>query len=195
MKNFILLFTAILIFAACNDSKEKSASKTNKATASAEHTITKEGIGDLKIGMTKTAIEKMLNQSLTMKHANDTGEVWVDTATVKYADMEVTLSFQRGYSEDNSNEMELFAVSTSSTLCKTMSGLGVGDDRDDILAAYEDNPITMGPENIMLNDTTWGLSKTNYFINVSDEKYDKQINFILVNKKIATMEASLQMGD
>jgi len=34
--------------------------------------------------MTTTDLEKLLKQSLVMKHANDTGEIWVDTATVKY---------------------------------------------------------------------------------------------------------------
>jgi hypothetical protein len=196
MKNYLLLFSVLLLLGACKDkSSEKTATKTTGNTASPEHTISKNGLGDLKIGMTKTEIEKMLNQSLVMMHAKDTGEIWGDTATVKYADMDVALYFQKGYSEDHPDEMELSGLSTSSPLCKTASGIGVGDDRDDILAAYDDNPITMGPENIMLNDTTWGLSKTNYYINISDDKYDKQINFLLVNKKIARLEASLQMGD
>ena len=53
----------------------------------------------------------------------------------------------------------------------------------------------MGPESVMVNDTTWTLSKTNYSIHVSDDKWDKQISFYLINKKIASMEAGLQMGE
>jgi len=196
MRNFFLLLTAMIFFAACSNNKEKTASKTTKSTATPQHTITKEGLGDLKIGMTKTDIEKLLNQPLNMLHAKDTGEVWMDTANVKYADMDVALYFQKGYAEEGQTaDMELMGLSTESALCKTASGLGVGDDKDAVLAAYDDNPITMGPENIQLNDTTWGLSKTNYYIYVSDDKYDKQINFMLVNKKVAKIEASLLMGD
>jgi hypothetical protein len=195
MKNSLLLLVTVLLLAACkNDDKQKSSTQTDKKVSS-EYLISKEGIGELKIGMTRTELEKLLKQSLVMKHANDTGEVWSDTATVTYAKMEVTLYFQKMYSETPTDEMELFGLSTSSPLCKTATGLGVGDDRNAVLAAYEDSPITMGPENIMLNDTTWGFSKTNYNIYVSDDKWDKQLSFLLVNKKVATLEAVLQMGD
>jgi hypothetical protein len=196
MKNSLLLLAAVLLLASCkNNDKEKSSGQKDKTPVSSEYTITKDGIGELKIGMLQADIEKLLKQSLVMKHAKDTGEVWSDTATVTYNKMEITLYFQKSYVEEHADEMELFGLSTSSPLCKTSTGIGVGDDRAAILAAYEESPITMGPENIMLNDTTWGFSKTNFYINVSDEKWDRQLSFILVNKKVATIEAILQMGD
>lgn len=196
MKNVMLLLLVALAFAGCKQGdKEKSSGKKDKEPVSAEHSISKDGIGELKIGMTKTDLEKMLKESLALKHAKDTGEIWMDTATVKYAGMEVELYFQKMYSEEPTNEMELFALSTKSPLCKTSTGIGVGDDRNAVLAAYELNPISMGPESVMVNDTTWTLSKTNYFIHVSDDKWDKQISFYLVNKKIAAIEASLHMGE
>ena len=196
MKNLLLIASAALILSGCNQGdEEKSSAQTGKKTAAPEYVISKDGIGDLKIGMTKTGLEKLLKQSLTMKHANDTGEVWMDTATATYREIEVSLYFQEMYAEEKTNEMELTGLSTSSPLCKTATGLGVGDERSAILAAYEDNPITMGPESIMVNDTTWALSKTNYYINVNDDKWDKQLIFLLVNKKVTRLEASLQMGD
>ncbi|HUR66632.1 MAG TPA: hypothetical protein VMZ03_09790 [Chitinophagaceae bacterium] len=196
MKNLLLLFAVVLLFTACKDSdKQTSSEQKDKKAVSPAYTITKDGIGDLKIGMLQSDIEKLLKQSLVMKHAKDTGDIWSDTATVTYNKMEITLYFQKSYVEEHTEEMELFGLSTSSPLCKTSTGLGVGDDRNAILAAYEDNPINMGPESIMLNDTTWGFSKTNYYITVSDEKWDRQLSFILVNKKVASIEAILQMGD
>ena len=196
MKNVLLILLTALVFTGCKQSdKEKSSGKKDKETVSAENTITKDGIGNLKIGMTKTDLEKMLKTTLSMKHAKDTGEIWMDTATVQYAGMEVELYFQKLYSEEPSTEMELFGLSTKSPLCKTATGIGVGDDRNAVLAAYEENPITMGPESVMVNDTTWALSKTNYAIHVSDDKWDKQISFYLINKKIASIEAGMQMGE
>ncbi|MBL0267910.1 MAG: hypothetical protein KAX45_11425 [Chitinophagaceae bacterium] len=194
MKNVLLILLAALVFTGCKQGdKEKSPGIKEKPDA--ENTITKDGIGNLKIGMTKTDLEKMLKATLSMKHAKDTGEIWMDTATVQYAGMEVELYFQKLYSEEPSTEMELFGLSTKSPLCKTTAGIGVGDDRNAVLTAYEENPITMGPESVMVNDTTWTLSKTNYSIHVSDDKWDKQISFYLINKKIASMEAGLQMGE
>ena len=196
MKNTLLLFAAVLFLAACKENaKEKSSTKTDNKPASSEYLISKEGINELKIGMTKTDLEKILKTSLTMKHANDTGEVWMDTSTATYGKIEVMLYFQKQYSEKPTDEMELMGISTNSPLCKTATGLGVGDDKSAILVAYDDNPITMGPENIMINDTTWAFSKTNYYIHVSDDKWDKQLSFLLINKKITAIEAGLQMGD
>lgn len=196
MKNVLLILLTALVFTGCSQGDDKKSSgKKETTTASAENTITKDGIGDLKIGMTKTDLEKMLKATLSMKHAKDTGEIWMDTATVQYAGMEVELYFQKLYSEEPTTEMELFGLSTKSPLCKTKSGIGVGDDRNAVLAAYEENPINMGPESVMVNDSTWELSKTNYFIHVNDDNWDKQISFYLVNKKIASIEASMRMGE
>lgn len=194
MKILLHLLVPVLLLTACKDNNKQNPSvQTGKAPTSSDYLISKEGIGELKIGMTKTELEKILKDPLVMKHANDTGEVWVDTAIANYGKIEVTLYFQKQYAEKPTNEMELTGIGTSSPLCKTVTGLGVGDDRSAILAAYEDNPISMGPENVMVNDTTWTLSKTNYYIHVSDDKWDKQLSFLLVNKKITAIEAVLQM--
>jgi len=196
MKNSLVAFAAVLFLAACKEkAKEKSSVPTENKPASSEYLISKDGIGELRIGMTKTDLEKILKTPLAMKHANDTGEVWVDTAAATYGKIEVMLYFQKQYLEKPTDEMELMGISTNSPLCKTTTGLGVGDDKSAILIAYDNSPITMGPENIMLNDTTWALSKTNYYIHVSDDKWDKTISLLLVNKKITSIEAMLQMGD
>lgn len=194
MRTTILFLSAVILFMACKDKNDPSGKKDIKPVPP-EYLLSKNGIGEIKIGMTRTEIEKLLRQSLTMWHAKDTGDTWADTATAKYRDLEVSLYFQRQYSETPTTEMELTGISTKSPLCKTAGGLGVGDDRNAVLAAYEDNPISMGPESVMINDSTWGLSKTNYYITISDSAWDKQITFNLVNKKIASVEASIQMGD
>lgn len=196
MRMTLLFLSAVLLLSGCKEKDKNSTAgtKENKPGDPA-YLLTKDGIGDIKIGMTRTDLEKMLKQSIQMKHAGDTGEIWVDTATIKYKDIEVECYFQKQYSENPTTEMELFGLSTKSPLCKTASGLGVGSERAEVLAAFEDNPINMGPESVMVNDTTWELSKTNYYINISDDKWDKQISFQLVNKKVARVEATLSMGE
>lgn len=194
--SFLLLATVFIFFACKNKDKQPSTEvKKEKKSAEAQYLLSKDGIGELKIGMLQKDVEKLLGQPLLMKHAKDTGEIWVDTAAAKYKDIDVELYFQRSYMEGHETEMELMALSSTSTRCRDAFGLGVGDDRAAIIAAYEENPINMGPEGVMINDTTWGLSKTNYYINISDDKYDKQVIFLLVNKKVASVQASLAMGD
>ncbi len=197
MKKIFIFFIAVSAFISCGKkNKQSSSGVSDNKKETAQYIISKEGIGDLKIGMTQTELEKLLNQKIVMIHANDSGDIWADTAMVKYKDIEVSLYFERQYSEDkDAKVMQLMAVETSSTLCKTATGIGMGDERAAILTAYEANPIDMGPESEMVNDTTWVLSKTKYYINVKDDKWDKEIVFRLVNKKVTSIEATLILGD
>lgn len=195
MKNVFILFFATLIVLGCNQkSKKETTRQPDNKTENTGYVITKDGIGDLKIGLTQDDLEKLLKQKLLLKHANDTN-AWADTATVKYREIDLSLYFERIYDDGTTRNFQLSGLGTSSPLCKTATGIGVGDERSAILAAYEDNPIDMGPESEMVNDTTWAPSKTKYYINVKDDKWDKQIIFKLINKKVASLEASIMMGE
>jgi uncharacterized lipoprotein YehR (DUF1307 family) len=92
MKQFTLMAVAVIIFASCSSNKKKENNTTNKEKkdVAAEYLVSKDGIGELKIGMTQSEIEKLLNQSLVMKHDKD-AEAWMDTTTAKYKDIDVTL--------------------------------------------------------------------------------------------------------
>lgn len=197
MKKILLILSAVALIASCNQkNKQNSSKKTGDKPADPAYVITKDGIGELKLGMTQEDLEKLLNQKLGMKHAKDTGEVWADTAVIKYKDMDVSLFFERQYTDDqNVNILQLIAVETGSPLCKTDSGLGTGDDRSAILSAYENNPIDMGPVEDMINDTTWAFSKTKYYVNVKDDKWDRQLIFHLTDKKVTSIEATIIMGE
>lgn len=197
MKKTLLILLAIAVITGCNQKdKQKSSQKKGDKPADPAYVISKNGIGELKLGMTQEELEKLLNQKLVMKHAKDTGDVWSDTALVKYKDIEVSLYFDRQYSADETEKVfELIAIQSSSPLCKTAGGLGTGDNRDAILSAYEDNPIDMGPVEEMVNDTTWVFSKTKYYISVKDDKWDKQLVFHLTDKKVSSVEATIMMGE
>lgn len=192
---FIPLFS-VLVLLSCNSKNKKSGSKEpGKKPGSSEYTISKDGIGELKIGMTQAELEKLLNQKLAMKHAADM-EAWGDTVMVKYKEIEVSLYFERQYNEDEDVKiMQLSAIETSSPLCKDANGIGIGDERTAVLSAFEDNPINMGPDYEQVNDSTWAPSKTKYSINVKDDKWDRELIFHLVNKKVASLQASIIMGE
>lgn len=197
MKQFLLVASTLIFFTACNSSKKNDTpSKKDTPAVDAAYLVSKDGIGDIKIGMTQAELEKLLNQALTLKHANEK-DIWSDTATAKYKDIDVMLFFEKQYAEDENAPriMQLMGVNTSSAKCKTATGIGVGDDKAAIVAAYDDSPIDMGPEFFMVNDSTWEPSKNKFYVNVKDDKYDKQISFRLVDKKVAALEASIIMGE
>jgi len=79
MKNLLLAFFAAVVLFSCNQKdKQKSSKQSDKKTENTPYTISKDGIGELKIGMTQAELEKLLNQKLTMKHAADMGHLGIN---------------------------------------------------------------------------------------------------------------------
>ena len=142
-----------------------------------------------------TSIGPPLSQQFNFNSIKDSAGYWQDTVKAKYKEIEVSLYFERQYVDEENSIMQLAGIETSSTLCKTASGIGIGDEKSTIISAYDDNPIYMGPEFEQVNDTTWLPSKTKYNINVKDDKYDKELIFHLLNKKVVALEAAIIMGD
>lgn len=192
MKNVLICLFAAFAFTSCSQKDKK---ETPKNVENGDYVITKEGINELKIGMPQSDVEKLLNQKFDFKAMKDSVGYWNDTVKSKYKDLEVSLYFERQYIADDSSFMQLSGVETSSPLCKTAAGIAVGDEKSAIIPAYEDNPINMGPEWENTNDTTWVMSKTKYSISVKDDKWDKQLIFHLVNKKVTSIQAAIVMEE
>jgi len=185
MKKILLFLAGGAFIISCNQkNKEQAPTNTGKKNENTAYIITKDGIGEIKIGMTQAELEKTLQQKLKLVHANDSGESWLDTATARYRDIDLSLYFERQYSEKDLYIMQLIGVATTSPLCKTVTGLGIGSEKKAILDTYDDDPITMGPAYEMVNDTTSLPSKSKFDIYVNDEGWDKHLVFRLVSKKV-----------
>lgn len=194
MKNFLLTLTAVMLLFSCNQKKETD-TKTITRVEKNEYTISNEGLGAMKVGMRDSELEKLLTQRFSFQTIVDSPGYWVDTIQAKYKDAEVSLIFERVNGDTDSTFMQLLGVETSSPLCKTEYGVGIGDDRAAILAPYDDHSIYMGPEYELINDTTWAMSKTKYSVSVRDDKWAHQLIFHLVNKKIVSLGVSFAMGE
>ena len=193
MRNLFFGFLIVFSFLACKTKQDKK--EPAKKIENNDYTISKNGIGKLKIGMTQNEVGDLLNKHFSFNAMKDSAGYWNDTVKTKYMDMDVSLFFERQYSENDNGVMLLNGVETTSSLCNTASGIGVGDEKSAILPAYEDNPINMGPEWESVNDSTWAMSKTKYSISVKDDKWDKELVFHLVNKKVVSLQAGIIMGD
>lgn len=196
MRKLLFFICAIIAFAACNQKgKEQNNKPVTKTNENPEYTLTKDGIGDLKIGLKQDEVEKLLNQQLHFQSMKDSDGYWSDTVHVKYKNIDVDLFFERLGDENDNTYMQVSGMETKSPLCKTATGLGVGDDKASILAAYDNSPIDMGPAYEQINDTTWRSSPTKFNVNIKDTSYDKQIVFHLLNKKTVSVEASYLMEE
>jgi len=192
---FFIFFLTIALYNCNQKDKQSNSKQPAKKNENTGYTISKDGIGELKIGMTQAEAEKLLNQSFQFNAMKDSAGYWQDTVKTKYKEIEVSLYFERQYVNDDSSFMQLAGVETSSPMCKTASGIGIGDEKTIIIAAFDDNPVNMGPEFEHVNDSTWLPSKTKYSINVRDDNYDKELIFHLVNKKVSSLQAAIIMGD
>ncbi len=158
-----------------------------------DYVIDMNGIGALKIGMSQAQIEKMLKQKFVLKNALDTAVSWQDSATAKYKNINVLLWFQRQYTADDIYYMYLIGLKTSSPLCKTVPGIGVGADKLKVIAAYKGANVSMGPE--YEDETYTKKSKTRYLVHVGNKSGDRAIVFYLRNKKVQAIQVKTVFSD
>ncbi len=196
MKCFFIVVLAISISTGCQSKSKNEEGGSNKKTNShAKYTASKDGIEEIKIGMKAGEVEKITGEQFQFKTNRDIPGYWTDTMRISYKEMPLTLYFERMEMSETNWYMQLSGVETTSDLCKTATGIGIGDDKMAVVKAYDDYSIDMGPDYEQVNDSTWLPSKTKYSIHVRDTSYMNQISFRLTDKKITAIGASMIMGD
>lgn len=190
------LFIPFLFFlAACGGKQDSNTVEKNENT---DYLVSLDGIGPIKTGMSQAELEKVLNQKIPLTNPTDTvSGSWMDSAIVKWKDAELRLSFVRtyAYKELGRFHMRINDITTSSPLCKTAGGAGIGLTKQQIINTFDNYKIYMGPEFIMVNDTTWERSKTLYSIRVREAREGPQIVFYLKDNKVQSIEVGAYYDD
>ena len=188
MKKLPVIFL-LLAAAACS-------SKTNHTNAPDNAiTVSMKGIGDLKIGMKKESVEKMLKHKLVLPRLSpDSVNNYIDTVACKYKDIDYTLTFTREWQEDSSYITKLSTVSSNSPLLKTPSGIAIGDDLCKIAGAYEDHRINVSPT---YDYTGYKPVRTKgkSTITLYDNDSENAITFYMNNNKVEGMDVAFYEGD
>lgn len=190
MQKLLLLF---LFFPAAFGNKQD-----NNKNENTDYLVSLDGIGPVKTGMSQAELEKVLNQKIPLTNPTHSISVsWMDSAVVKWKDAELDLSFVRtyAYKDLDSFHMRVYDITTSSPHCKTAGGAGIGLTKQQVINAFDDYNIYMGPEYIMINDTTWGRSKTLYSIMVREAREGPQIVFYLKDNKVYAIEVGTFYDD
>jgi hypothetical protein len=179
------LFIPLLLFlAACGSKQEDKKPGKNENT---DYLVSLDGIGAVKISMSQAELEKALQQKIPLTNPTDTiSGSWMDSAFIKYKDAELRLTFVRTYAYEakDSFHMRLTEISTTSPFCKTAGGIGIGSTKQQAINAFDNYKIYMNPQNIMINDTTWGWSKTLYLVQVREDREGPQIVFYIKDNKV-----------
>lgn len=177
----ILLFLILLI------------STTTLTAQNKDHLITMNGIGALKITMSQSEIEKMLNQKFTLPNALSFAVSHQDSAIANYKNAVFTLYFQRQYQVDNTFFMRLIGLKTSSQLFKTVAGIGVGSSKFQVLAAYKGKSRKYFAE--CDNEDCSKLSKTRFRVHITSKDGERGMIFYLVNNNVVAVEVETIFND
>lgn len=186
MRNYIL--PLFFFLSGCGGKQEEKKSGKNENT---DYLVSLEGIGPLKISMSQAELEKLLQQKIPLGNPTDTvSGSWMDSVTVQFREAELKLSFTRSYAyaDPDSFHMRLDDITTSSPLCKTAGGISIGSTKQEIINAFDNYRIYMGPQFVMINDTTWDRSKTLYSISIREAREGPQIVFYLKDNKVYSLE-------
>lgn len=155
-------------------------------------TVSMAGIGDIKLGMKKTEIEKLLNQKLQLPHltAKDS-DYYQDTVHINYKGMEADVMFQKEYNENDKYDIVIWEIRSNCPQLKTKSGVGIGDDKYKIISTYEGYIIWIMPQ--YENDyTVKSKTKSSVWLHGDNASI---IIFYLDNNKITGMSVTYFEGD
>jgi len=140
------------------------------------------GIGDIKVGMKKSELEKLLNQPLKTPHLlKKEDEHYYDTVHVSYKGVEADVVFQKEYAEDKKFDITVWEVRSATAGLKTRSGISIGDDKLKIVSTYPDFMLQIMPEYENEYKTKSKIKSTVWLI--GDES-GTVIIFYLTNNKV-----------
>lgn len=182
----------MLLFALAACSSKNTDTGTNASTNSIA--VSMNGIGDLKIGMKKESVGKLLKQKIVLPHLLSDSNAYVDTLACKYKGVDCMVVFAREIQGDTSDGIRISELRSSSSLLKTRSGIGIGDDKIKIVGAYEGYRMTISPDYDYVK-TPPVKSKTKSTIMLYDDESDKYITFYLESNKVQGMGVSVNEGD
>lgn len=183
-----LLTPLLLVLLACNS---KPGVTKNENT---DYLVSLDGIGPVTTSMTQEELEKLLTKKIPLTNPQDTvSGSWEDSALVQYKEAGLHLGFVRTYINEDSFYMRVTGIKTSSPLCKTVSGIGIGSGKQQIIDAYENYLLYIIPD---YEDTTYTTrSKTLLTINVREDREGREIAFYLKDNKVYAISVGTFFDD
>ncbi len=149
-----------------------------------DYLLSLDGMGALKLGMPLTELEKLLQTKVALKVINVDPVVLTETIKAKYKGIDVAINlFKR------QDYIAVDGISSSSPLCKTKSGIGVGSTKLQIIAAYDGYHIDARPVyTYKESDAKPEKSKTESTITIKEDVEGYALVFNLSNNKVVSFD-------
>lgn len=153
--------------------------------------VSMNGIGDIKLGMKKTELERLLKQPIKLSRLALNDGYSPDTINCKYNGLDILIVFQKEEVNEQ-KEIIVWEVKSFSPELKTRSGIAIGDDKLKIISTYEGYTIHIMPEYEGPDYTI--KSKTRSTVWLHGEESGKVIIFHLSNNKVTGMSVVYDEG-
>jgi len=155
------------------------------------YTVSMSGISEIKIGMTKVALEKLLNQTIKLPTVTKEISYSRDSANCIYNGINFSVVFEK-QEVNNKSELVVWEVKSNHPQLKTRSGIGIGDDKLKVISTYDGYTIYIMPDYDDANFTI--KSKTKSTIWLHGDESGKVIIFYLTNNKVTGMSVTYDEG-
>jgi hypothetical protein len=105
------------------------------------------GIGDIKLGMKKTELEKLTGTKIKLVNLLRKDEDWArDTINIKWKELDYQLVIDKDYITGKGTDYIVYEINSKSPQLKTKSGIGLGDDKLKIVSTYQDFMLHIIPD-------------------------------------------------
>jgi hypothetical protein len=148
------------------------------------------GIGEIRLGMTKSELEKITGQPVKLVKLLKKEDWERDTINIIYKDVPYQVILDKDYINEKSKGFIVYEVKSNSAMLKTKSGIGIGDDKLKIISTYDGYTIQIMPE--YENDfTTKSKTRSTIWLHSEDGKL---IVFYLTNNKVTGFSVMYDEG-
>jgi len=152
---------------------------------------TSNGIGDIKLEMTKADVEAVIGQSLKLRPLSEQG--WTDdTTTFVYNNVSYEIILQREANEKKKLVRSLvYQITCASKFLKTKSGITIGDDKLKIITTYEGYYIRIEPA---YEDAFKQIKSKNRSVVMVLTDVNKAVIFYLTDNKVKAISTGFIEG-
>ncbi|HYH14357.1 MAG TPA: hypothetical protein VD794_04000 [Flavisolibacter sp.] len=153
--------------------------------------VTMNGIGEIKVGMSKKDLEKLIGVSISSKRLSD--DDW-SYDTVRF--YHKTIHFEAILSKELDAKQEpyiaVWGITSDNNRLRTKSGISIGDDKLKVINTYEMYSINLSPANEGPDFST--KSKTQSYVTLYSDDGTRTIIFHLTRNKVTAISVAFNLG-
>ena len=152
------------------------------------------GIGGIRLGMSIADVEKITGQKINTKLGKGAGDYAMDTISITFKGASIEIVFNNQYIDQQKYEVMVYAMTCSSSLCKTKSGISIGDDKIKVVTTYDTYAMEIYPYIEDVGNGEYKPSKTKSTITLHGQEENGVIIFNLTNNKVVSFTVSVFEG-